>query len=286
VDTTYSIDGISLDDAAGRWWLERDDPFQSRPAVRSAAISVPGRDGFVPLFNETYEVNTIALKLIVTGRSPDGGSGETYAQLVHNVENLMAVVSERHRLMTLTRTMGGAIRETGVRVVTSTDPVQLDHRTVRVVVVFEMTEPFWREVSPVTLATPTLSSGELWSNSNLTLGSGNAPIRDALIVASGTLSQLYAEDEASGTWIRLQATSSSGQGLHIDCGARRAWRTGSDPFDLSGATEVSGSLDTGPGGFTFTPRPFAGASTTRVSLRLRRTGSSGIVRVRARRAWL
>lgn len=286
MDTTYSIDGTSLDDQGGRWWLERDDPFQATPAVRSASIQVPGRDGIVPQFNEMYESRTLALKLIVTDRDRFG-TARGYDQLVANMHLLLGLANVRYRLVRLTRTMGGQALQAEGRSTVSVDPEMLDSRTARVTLVFELTDPFWKDQRTSTITSPVLDDNESWQTDSTAFGGGNAPIRDAEFGAGGQLSGIRLTDVASGRWINLITTSGPSQGLYVDCASMRAWRTATtDPFDLDGATEVSGNLDTGPGGFALEPTIPAGQSRSVVSLRVRREGTSGTIQVRARRAWL
>ncbi len=286
MDTTYSIDGTSLDDERGRWFLERDNPFQSRPPVRSAAVSVPNRDGLIPQFNEVYDAGSLALRLIVTDNDRQG-KPKGYDQLVANTNFLIGLVSVRHRLIRFERTMGGERRQAEGRLVTSIAPEMIDHRSGRLILAFELPDPLWRDTRLITVNSPTIDSGQPWTTNSLTLGGGNAPIRDALVGASGELTGLRLVDVATDRYIDLDTTSGPEQSLLIDCGQLRAWRVdSSDPFDWDLGWEVTGFLDTGPGGFSLTPTIPSGQNQSVISLRVLRNGSAGTVRVRARRAWL
>src|SRR5690606_8705749 len=238
LDTTYRIDDTPLDDPGRRWFLERDNPFQTTPAVRSASVSVPARDGIVPQHNEHYGSGLLALRVIVTDHDRFG-TPRGWSQVEENLQHLIGVTSDRTRLLTIHRTRGGKQHFNRGRVTNSLNPEFLDQRSTRLVLLLQLPDPLCRENTWATLATPTLSSNELWSSASTTLGGGNAPIRDAVIYAQGAMSRLYAEDVQSGQWIDLRTTSASGQGLRIDVLEMRAWRTTGDPLDPDSTDEVT-----------------------------------------------
>ncbi|PSL04138.1 hypothetical protein CLV30_106143 [Haloactinopolyspora alba] len=285
MDTTYKLGATPLDDPGLRWFLERDNPYQSIPAVRSAAISVPGRDGLIAQHNEHYQSGTLALRLIVTDNDQHGTT-RGFGQLEDNLQYILGLAGRRTDLQTIHRVRGDKQHFTRARVVTSIQPEFLDPRNVRVILVFELPDPLWREERWTTATSPSLSSGETWSTSSPTLGGGNAPIRDAIIYADGSMTQLRVTDQTSGQWIELNATSGPGQGLRIDVLDMRAIRYEGNPLDPDTSVDVTGNLDAGPGGFSLVPHYTHTQTQSVVSMDVYRFGGTGTVKIRARRAWL
>jgi len=293
MDITYEVDGVALDDAQQRWVLDKDNPHQATPAVRSAAVIVPGRHGFVPTGDDMYGAGTLGLRLNVTDID-DAGARQAlvsenagHAQLRANIETLLGVLHKLHGLVTIRRRVNGVWRRAEARVIASTQPVEVDTYTAQLTVVFELPDPFWYDDTETTITTSSLTAGVQTAVDSVTLGGGNAPIRPALIMAPGPLSSVEVRDANTNRWVKLTVSVLSDEAALIDTDTMQAWITpDTDQWDPDAGVEVTGSLDSGIGAFALTPVHDPSEGQTVVNLLCTRGGTGGTISIRTRRAWL
>jgi len=293
MDITYTVDGVDLDDAQQRWVLDKDNPHQATPDVRSAAIAVPGRHGFIPAGGDVYGAGTLGLRLNVTDIDSAGvrqglvSEDAGHAQLRANQELLFGIMYKRHDLLTIRRRVNGVWRRARGRVITSTRPVEVDTYTSQVTVVFELPDPFWYDDTETTFTTASLTAGVETAVESTTLGGGNAPIRPMLIMAPGPLTSLEVRDANTDRWVKLSISVLSDEAALIDTETMQAWITpDTDQWDSAAGVEVTGALDSGIGAFSLEPTYDIPEGQTVVNLLCTRAGAGGTVSIRTRRAWL
>ena len=293
MDITYEVDGVALDDTHQRWVLDADNPHQATPAVRSAAIAVPGRHGFIPAGGDVYGAGTLGLRLNVTDIDDTGArqahvsEDAGFTQLRANIETLFGIVYKLHDLVTIRRRVNGAWKRARARVIASTQPVELDTYTAQVTFIFELPDPFWYDDTETTFTTDSLTNGVPTAVDSTELGGGNAPMRPALIMAPGPLSSLEVRDANTDRWVKLAISVLSDEAALIDTETMKAWITpDTDQWDSAEGVDVTGALDSGIGGFAMSPVHDISEGQTVVNLTCTRSGTGGTVSIRTRRAWL
>jgi hypothetical protein len=282
---TIAVDGVALDDPAGRWLLTSETRLRPVPAAQAVTVQIPGRHGALPIPSPTWDVGGITLGLLVTDRRPDGSEPaapqDRAAQTQGNLDMLRALLGVRYRLLELSWTHpDGTVLIAPGRVLTSI-PTDLETLTALTLTVgVEIPGVVWQDVDAVTQASAVAGASAI-TQAWTALAGGTAPIEDAVLLAAGPMSRLVVTDVESGSWVRWDGALTDQQAVRIDAGAMTATRVAPGDWDGAG-TDVSGGLTVGPGGFQLVP----GSVTREVATTLTRLGGDGAVSIRARRSWL
>ena len=273
VVSMYEIDGVKLDDPAGRWVLESGTQLPSWGEPRLTNVDLPHRYGVLPIPATVAGVGSVVLRFRVFSWS-DGGISRckgTLADLDANVRALMGMLFVVGRLPVLGFTpAGGSARVAEVRLRGAVEP-EFDpgSMTAALTVTFEVPGGVWRDPQPVTL--PLANLGQL--------AGGGAPIQDAVLLLAPSGVEMVVRDVVSGsslTWRGAGALASDERVL-VDVERYSAVRQKSTGWVvLEGAVDVSAQISMSAGGFRLTPDT-GGVVSLQVS------GGSGYVR--ARRAY-
>lgn len=241
-----TLDGVPLNDSAGRWQLNDDTRLRQPPPATIADVSIPGMHGVLPALTSTYGPGSALLSFDVQGR--------TYAQLLDNLAALSVAVGSLRRL----RVLADGDYRASVQYVTATEFEVLAGGSLgRISFTYSIPTGFWQDADYVTI---NLNAND--PNAPAALRGGSAPIVDALwLVSDGTT----VTDDTSETWFRW-----NGPGVgRINTLRQTAYSGG----DWSGGSNISGGLVLGPGQFQLSPD-------------IHFTVSGGDGQLRARRAYL
>lgn len=288
----YSLDGVPLDDPAGRWFID-GGTFELPPlaAARTVDVTVPGRHGILPVAGLELEPVTVGASLVITDTTPAGASGGV-SQLHANYEAVKALVGRRHRHAVLGYHMDAdTVRVADAILTSGATPEVVSQRVLRLPVLWQIPTVFWRDPAPAVwgrllhlLATPTHVD---------TLAGATAPIIDALLRITGPATDPWLSDAATGGRIAYDGTLTAGQSLLIDCGRMRAALVTDDAWNVDDGQDVTGRVEaTGPGSGSrwlhLTPEPIPGDPTARrVTVTAGAASASGaLVEIKARRAYL
>ena len=206
--SVYSVDGVDLDAAGGRWFVEfaTNAPV---PAVRRVSdLDIPRRDGVITV-EQGWGVGSVKISLVVTDR------------LAPVDENWSALSSVLVRARVLSRHMSdGTVRRVGVVRTVVSEPVRADPRTWRVQVQFEV-QPFWQEGSPVTDTVKPLEGTQTFARWAGTTGD----VVDGIIRVKGPFTILNLT--IGGRAFAVQRATTSTEYLFIEPVEFRAWVGGS-----------------------------------------------------------
>lgn len=259
IDTYYLLDGVALDDPDGRWFVDKSTQAPPIAGLRSSSIVAAGFDGELVAVGDPYDSAVMSMTVNVTDANPHGTP--SYTALHNNLDAVKALFGSRHAIHTLGKWQGSQIRETDMRVSASTVPVELDARTIQIKYLLDLPLPLWRD--RVGLNWEGVTTGSAYSEHSIfELEGATARCNIGYIRAEGPLSRLRLTDAATGLWLDVQRPVSAGEVLVINL---------NDLSAFVGATNVSGSVDCGPGGFYLTP--VAGV----VNLGIQREGGTGLV---------
>ena len=187
---SYSVDGVNLNDAAGRWFLNPGTRRRSLPAVRATNVSTPGRhgDAFIP--GDTYASSSLVLALTVTASNAagvmlDGPAGR--AQVEENLEFVSALFADTARLLRVEQHIApGVSRVAYGRVSAGSEPelVGIEALEFRLTFVVEVPAVFWSDGagSKVVQGPAPAASGAFPLP---VLAGGSAPVTDAVIRFAG-----------------------------------------------------------------------------------------------------
>ena len=247
--TTYTVDGVPLDDPADRWFLEAGSRRRSLPAVRATRVSTPGRSGSFFTPNDTFEDGQFGLSVIVTDKDAAGVPGGQ-TQVEKNIELLTGLLAGTGRLMRVEHRIGlNDVRVAYGRVAAGAEPEPrrglLDRYLLRFVV--EVPGVFWSDgAGPQFMAgaAPT-ASGTLHLP---ILDGGSAPITDATVRFAGPFNgRVSVADARSGTGLSYQGNVPAGTFVFLNAGTLKAHTsTNKEAWDTG--TDVSGGLDYPPAG--------------------------------------
>lgn len=217
-DRPLFVDGVRLDTLANN--IETLDGRYALPAVRNEDILVPGVDGIIPIWNQSWETNDYVLSMWVNGLDADGlmpvGSNERQ-EFEKNWSALARLFGVRHRPLVLRRTMGdGTVQTANARVITAVTPKIEGRFFGRFTVLLEIYNTFWRD------ETLKVHDSPFTVNTDIILNGFNEthPIKDAKITLTGAaVANARITDMASGHWISLPQSLAAGATWVIDCAA-------------------------------------------------------------------
>lgn len=275
---TYSVAGVPLDDAAGRWSLRKGTLVWPALSLRTVDTVIPGVDGSLPGGYEPVDVPSLVLRMKV--------SGATYGALRANVGALLSVLAPSGDVPVV-QTIDGVSRSITGRGKSTTEPefspAQL---SASFTATLRLPGVYWRGPSADwSQSEPT--PGALYEVSSL--AGCSAPVSDALVLVTGPVASPKVSD-AAGSWAQLALTLAAGEKALLDCDAWTVRRGSGVTFE-GGGTDTRGSLVTsgGPYALRLTPRMRAADPVdTLVQLSLSGSGmtSATALAVRARPAYL
>lgn len=282
---TYSIDGVPLDDPAGRWVLSQETRLPPIPAPVLTAVAIPGVHGSAPIPPSVRGPGSHTVALIVTDNGPDGRPTGDHQQLRANLATLAALVAPLGRLPVLRyepTTDPATHREARVRLLAQVDAEMPDPYTATVVYPFDIPETFWRDVEPLTFA----AVGSEWEASPWETVGNTGSVTDPIFVIEGDLGGgVRITDIPTGRWVEWAGTIGRNDGsLRLDPANLAAYETvyPNSWTVRPGDVNVSSGLTFGPGGFDLTP-----TADNHLAWQVVRFGSDpGNNRVRLRRAYL
>lgn len=275
---TYSLDGLLLDDAAGRWFLEKETGVRIMPARTSSGAQFPGRDGVPASLGSNFDPGAVSLSLYV--------GGDDHAEMMAAWEFLAGVLGQRHRLMPLVHDYGnGQRRQALVEILASSEPSLVSHQDALVEVACQVPGVFWRSLASTDTTVPVTATS---ATSVLGFLAGSTgPINDSIIRVRGGSTGLVITDPVSGDSLTVTAPLASTEYLVIDCAKWTARKVTTDTW--SGGTDMSQYVVSNRGmGPMFTLNPDFSTGAGRIRLTVRGTNPSGspAVTVRAKSSYL
>lgn len=223
---TYAVDGVPLDDPAGRWGLRKGTLVGSGLSVRGVDSIIPGVDGSVAVGYEPLDVPSLMLTMSVYGRD--------YPDLMRNFGALLMLLAPTGPV-TVTRTVDGVVVSQAARGKSTTDPeFHPKRKWLTFTATLRLPGVYWRG-----RAADWAGSGRV-----TTLDGSTAPISDALLLIEGpaTNPRVSCGDQ----WVELDLTMADGERALVDC-ARWSVRVGSDVTFDGGGDIRSGALRTSGG---------------------------------------
>lgn len=278
---TYAIDGVQLDDAAGRWVVSEETQLGGLPGSGLTSASVPGRHGVLPLPARVRGPGSRTVGVLVTDNDAAGVPTGDHQQLNANLAALFALAAPLGRLPVLEYfpegySSAGLMRSAPVRLLAEVEPVLHDYLTAEVVLPFDLPGTFWRETTEHTFDSGAVSS---WTVVPPGLDGCTGAIVDPLILVQGPLTSVQVTDAASGKSLSWSGVVTAGQWLRLDPENFVAWRTTTETW--TGGVAVSGGLSTGAHGFDLNPD-----KDLEVGWTLTRSGGAGVNKLKCRRSFL
>lgn len=227
----YSVSGIALDNEGAGWRLMAPSRPLSELVKRAQNLTVPGRDGIVPL-PSVFESPAVAFVV----RTPK-------AQL----ETLYALFLQPSPTLALTsspwRSVAFEYLSASINGVGPADNI------VDVTFLVRLNGVFWRDTDKTISDTVTLDAASV----DVTVFPGmSAPIRDAMIRIEGAATGLQVTD-SNGSFFSYPASIPASTYLRFQCETGEAFTTSTDVW--FGGTEVTGLIVNGPGPYPFEITP-------------------------------
>lgn len=280
----YDVNGIALNDAAGRWWVTAEGSSHSPAATfRSIDAKVPGITGLVPSPKpELREEATMNLRLMVASRDP--AIREARFEAVKSLFGL-------GRLFILGRAIGSARRTATVKVKSISEP-DLHARTGSLVAVFQLTILDGAFHSPPTdsAAFPLTAAGAIV---DVTAAAGTTTVDDWWIRVNGPAASVLVRPVVDGVidssrLIEWAGTKTSTQRLFLR--QNIGWLASSDAWTEPSAPNASAQVSSGAAGsLMLVPQPTASdPMVRRARIHIQGSGVDGtsMLTVRAGAAWL
>lgn len=257
----YYLNGVPLDDPAGRWFVTSETLLPTLGSPRNISTVVPLRSGVMPLAPVAVEPFQVTVKMVVQDSGQGrGGLDRNWWALIRSVRQLGRLLKMQHR------PPGGTAKEALVRLSSSVEPsFHYFENMIETTLVFEGVEGFWRDEYE--------SEADL---KNLGLMAGSAlPINDAVIDIETPSRIMKITDVASGlslSWTGVIPPDT--YHMVINCYDYTV-HLGSTWWAATGP-DVGADLSVPPGGWSFTPDALG-------NFRVRTEGVNANARVKFRR---
>jgi hypothetical protein len=280
---TYTLDGIPLTDAAGRWFLERDSGLRLIPAKRSTSLSYPGLDGESFVKGSTFLPGGVRIVMHVEGTD--------HADFMANVEYINNLFLQRHKLLELRHdynVSGSISRHAFVKFISNSEIQTYGQGMKAGTIEYIATVPgvFWRSITQTTQALPAVTTTPTTVTvTNLT--GGNAPVEDSLIRVKGAFTTLTLVDVTTGDQLLINTPLAATEYIIIDPILWTGRKVTSDTW--SGGTNVDALVISNRGsGSMFSMEPsLSGTSFLyRITQSAIAPASSPVVEIRAKKAYL
>lgn len=190
------VDGVSLNDALGRWVIDIEATDYDLPLTVSADITTSVWGGDLDSARWVEEGAEYRVGVVIVHQSE-----------VQAGERWRAIRSLFRGARKVQRCFGGVWAEVDVRLL-SLAVSERSGNVTRVQAVFRVPRVWWRAVESSTV--PVSSSTDL-----VALASSSAPIPDAVIRAHGPVTSLTVRDENSGTGVAWEATGPQAYGTYM-----------------------------------------------------------------------
>lgn len=252
---SWVIDGKNLSNQ--QYKIAMYEGMDDGPAVMGDNIDIPFRAGSVwtpKSFGEAKRTLTILL----LNRDPSTGippaAQDAQRALVDTaLDDLMKLFGQRHRLLTIVRTLsGGAVRQGYAEVVDTISPNQLAVNSAAFVVGLKFPQPFWEDQADQTYNAP-VPAVTATTYTPAAFAAATAPMEDLVVTITGPCTNPKLLDVASGYYFQYNGSLTGGQTMVVNS---KLWTvTGTGGFSPSMANFVH----TGGRLFSLTPDYINGA---------------------------
>lgn len=222
---TFLVDGMSLDDPAGRWRLEQATRSPSVAVRRRAQLDLPMRDGTIPVL-QGWGTGTVLVSVLVRPTRPDGSAGDV-AQLEDNRRALVALLAQAGTVGFSTDT---TVRSVQVADVAISDPVDHGRQGMIIQATFTV-QPFWAEGTTPVVSAPAFAVPQIVFPE---FAGCTGTLQDAVIRLTGPFGRMALA--CAGTGLIVGALP-AGQCRYVDLAAWSMWDTASSTqWTPAGAT--------------------------------------------------
>lgn len=280
---SFSVDGVPLSSMASD--IEASSSRRSLGGARVSDAVLPGTNGVVP-GPMTHDVRDFSLSMWVIGADSSGNvptDGTQLALYEANLDNLLALFGQRHKLLELSMVVGdGTTRRTRARVTNAFAPNErLDGAVplAKFTVIFDLVDVFWSDAGTVTDTHPFTTNVSWWANN---FYGTTAPIEDAVVTITGPISNPGITCLATGAYVQYNGSLTVSDTLVIDCST---WS-----IKKNGVSVAGSSTSTSPDGRLLTLYPERNSSNGKWGIRYTTRGSGmgtgTSITVTARRKYL
>lgn len=276
----YTIDGVPLSDADGRWGVLTTSDARTPVAMRSVSVSAPGVDGNIPIYGENVESTALTVNMFIRGTS--------WEDMTANIDFIRRLVTKTYAPLQFKQLMGVSSRVADAKLASMDAPTAARlERVVTQKFTFTIPAGVWRDEDTTDWTHPAPTSSV--KQTVVALAGGTARISDALALITGPAVSPKLTDPTTGAWVQYTGTVDAGTQLLIDC---REWRaTVGSAVDWNstgaGATKLltNGGPDSAVRLFTLTPKSTAETPATYLTLTADGRTSATACVLRTRRAY-
>lgn len=271
---TYLVDGVALDDVAGRWRLENASKLPAAANRRVASLDLPYRDGVVAV-RQGMGTGVVGVSVVVMGAEASGGD-------LGVLEQRRSVVA---RLLGEARSVRWA---PGVGVARTVDVVEsavsepdLRGMSAAVVSAALTVQPFWHEDAVIVTNNVALAAGTVEFPQ---LAGCTGRLNDAVVRVLGPFSTLTVTSPVDGSGAVFSAPLAASTYLYLDTVTFRAWTSSSATAWSGGTARLADFPAAGP--LTVWPTLAGDPMSMPVRLQVAGTGFTAASRIAIRsRRW-
>lgn len=269
-NVAYTVDGIALDSPQGYWYLLDEKAMGSNLKRRNVATEIPGKDGFLPSYDETENSVMIGFRMVCNSVG--------VRTVADSYEAVMSLFRKRTGPVIVQRTLFGATHAAEMKYVetVNTKPIET-YDSIEFVVVMEIPGGFWRDAADLTWSQVPVSGTSYRASP---FDNSSSDIRDAKIKLTGPMTNPVVRDMGS-TMEFSMATIVAGRQVIVDVATGYAYEAAaSTSWALTGNDWTQFLRTSGPGSgrriFTMTPTITASDPfDRRINIRVTSSGMTG-----------
>ena len=230
---TYLIDGVPLDDPAGRWTLNDATRLPAAAVPRVSRLDLPYRDGVIAARQGWAEGHVRLALDLAADDGPHKRAGNYDLSPLDGYRSMLSALIAGGRKLTWRPRLGAPSRTTEI---IEADIAEMNRVTDWGVLIASLTvQPFWAEDSaPVTAAVQPVGTGVVFAE----FAGSTARLADAIVRVTGPISALAITDQVTKTGITYAPALPAGSRLYYDTASGRAWTSTSTTMWTPGASKA------------------------------------------------
>lgn len=237
---TLTVNGVSLNDASGRWAMAPDQQLRGLPGRRSTSVAVPGLSGVLYPGRDPRDVAQFSISMLVLGRG--AGIDERIADLESSLDALAFLFSQ-DSVSVLYNSSVLQSYQADCRLISASTPIRVGICDATITYMLEIPSSYWRSPDYGQL---NVAGAAAVTNATIEVTPLNgtiAPITDCEFLIGGPATRWQINAYGGGQSIRCDTAVPAGRWLNINCGTFTAVLLTVPSWNVAGGVDWTGLIN-------------------------------------------